>query len=311
MKKFLICEILIALFALTGFYYYLTVERPVRMPERPITSESEIIASLPFSPGSSPLAVSVAPEPEKAVTVAEQTVVVAVLPAAGAVSGDAAGDVSDAGVEKSEPVSSVPEKPEIQPSPDPEGTSVENQDAQINGKEAPAPVGKDNLAELETQPEVAETSPAPLSEPPVIVAGEYVLHSVFLRNLKRLKSLGFVARTEEVVRPTPIFRVFLGPFRERQEALTMMSAARKKGDDPFLLVRSGAYKVVVGSFYLQSSVDDWKKLYAADGFTIKVQKVSVKMLHFLVLLDGPRVRQDADSILTLLHDAGFSDARLR
>jgi cell division septation protein DedD len=239
-------EIVIALFALTGFYYYLSGSPPVLMPERPIASAPEVLAALPV-----PVPPSVV---EEATGVGEQVVTIAVLP----------------------PAESVMEA-----------------------------VGEEDISVP------AENSASSPVKPVIIAAGDYVLHIDLLRSQNRLEALNFESRIEVVSRPTPIFRVFLGPFAERRKALAMMAVSREKGDDPFLLIRHGAYNVVIGSFYLQSSVDAWEKLYRAAGFTPKVQKVTIKMPHSLLLLDGPRVQQDADAVLAQLYDAGFPDARLR
>lgn len=303
MKKFLICEIVIALFALTGFYYFLSFERPVRMPVRPVTSELEVIASLPSASGPQPEATV---EPVTADTVATPPPAEAAEPVAGSVTGAAAGDVPVVVSEKS-----IPENSGLRPVVQAQTAPAGSQTTAVDNQTLPAAGAKDDLPAPELQPGVEdETSPAPPAEA-VIVAGEYVLHNNLRRNLKRLEKLGFVARTEEVVRPTLISRVYLGPFTERRKAQEMISVAREKGDDPFLLIRAGTYRVVVGSFYLQSSVDDWKKLYGTAGLTLKVQKVSVKMPHSLILLDLPRVQQSADTVLARLHDAGFPDAHLR
>jgi len=276
-KKILICEMVIALIVLTGFYYSLADSPPVRMPERPITSVPVVIASL-SAPTSEPRAeMETAIAEVEAVSVGEQMVTIAVLP----------------------PIEAVTEA----------GADVAVDSESTTGGAAVA--GKEDVSEKESaSPATVETSvPAPANA--VIVAGEYVLHSDLRRNQNRLKALNFKTRTEVVSRLTPISRVFLGPFTERRKALTMMAVTREKGDDPFLLKLDGSYNVVIGSFYLQSSVDDWKKLYCAAGFTPKVQKIIIKMPHSILLLDGVRVQENADTVLLQLHDAGFPDAHLR
>ncbi|MCK5916044.1 MAG: SPOR domain-containing protein, partial [Deltaproteobacteria bacterium] len=120
-----------------------------------------------------------------------------------------------------------------------------------------------------------------------IVVGEYVLHDNLLQGQARLKSLNFTVKTEIVQQSTPLSRVFLGPFTGRQKALEMMAVARDKGDEPFLQFQDGSYIVVVGSFYLPENVVTWKKLYRSAGLNPGVQKITVKLPHFLLLLDGP------------------------
>jgi len=276
-KKILICEMVIALIVLTGFYYSLADSPPVRMPERPISSVPEVIASLSSPTSELKVAVKMAATEVEAVSVGEQMVTIALLP----------------------PTEVVTES----------GADVAVDSESTTGGAAVA--GKEDVSEKESaSPATVETSvPAPANA--VIVAGEYVLHSDLRRNQNRLKALNFKTRTEVVSRLTPISRVFLGPFTERRKALTMMAVTREKGDDPFLLKLDGSYNVVIGSFYLQSSVDDWKKLYCAAGFTPKVQKIIIKMPHSILLLDGVRVQENADTVLLQLHDAGFPDAHLR
>ena len=89
-----------------------------------------------------------------------------------------------------------------------------------------------------------------------------------------------------------------------------MAVARKLGDQPFLQKRDSGYVVVVGSFYLESSMIAWENMYHDAGLDPQVQEVNLMIPHTLLLLDGPQVNQDSQAVLARLQASGFPQARL-
>lgn len=230
-----------------------------------------------------------------------------------------------------ESIAPLSPQPEVQPEIG--GPQAENLEAVVVREQSAIVVElpQEQVVAQNYQPELLplESSPAPeptakkassslidksesLSLPTrTIVVGEYVLHDNLLQDQARLKGLDFTVKTEIVQQSTPMSRVFLGPFTKRQKALEMMAVARDKGDDPFLELQDGSYIVVVGSFYLPENVVTWKKLYRAAGLNPGVQKITVKLPHFLLLLDGSGVQPDSETVLAQLKTTGFPDAHLR
>ncbi len=316
-------EIIVVLFSLIGLYYFLSFS-PIRMPAAPIASSPEMIAPLPPQ---------VEPQVESG-TVPET--VVAVLPPSRPqqINEPVANTEAEAPPAESSSVSdsaSVISKKtnlvdqEIQKSAEPlpdklpavaQAPKLNEGLAPVTAVSAPASLAAPLVAKPEPRPQAAlapsekstPTSPLPTR---TIIAGEYVLQVDFLQNRDKLKALNFKVKTKIMRRPTPMYRVYLGTFPQQKKALETMAVVRKKGDDPFLQACSGGYNVVIGSFYLRSSVVAWENMYHASGFEPKVQRVTLEMPHTLLLLDGPAVQQDSDAVLAKLKAAGFSDPHLK
>jgi flagellar basal body-associated protein FliL len=330
LKTLLGCEIVIALCALIGLYYFLSFA-PVKMPVKPIASIPQTIAPLPCP---SAAGIDSDAEAEKQAAAAGQTETIAgpvnTGVAATAVTTEPETDVlklvvKSNGLENSvnpgfrNPEGSAPQKNDLAEAPAKVEAANSNLEAGAT-RVFSAPAVKSPSGDLSAKPaplpKTASVSPTGQSaqDPsvcPTVVVGEYILHNNLLRSRARLKALNFVTETEVVKRPTPISRVFIGPFSTRRKALEMMAAARRKGDEPFLLFENGGYKVVVGSFYLQSSVVAWEEMYRAAGFEPKVQKVVIKIPHSVLLLAGPQAHENPDAVLAQLKAAGFPDAHLR
>ncbi len=153
--------------------------------------------------------------------------------------------------------------------------------------------------------------PAPLPTVDMVLeVGSYVLQSDLQKFRTQLKGSGFVVKTKIVKCLTPMYRVYLGPYPDRQKSRAMMGEARKLGDKPFLQKRESGYAVVIGSFYLKSSVIAWENMYHDAGFDPQVQKVDLMMPHTLLLLDGPQVNPDPQAALVRVQTLGFPEARL-
>ncbi len=331
-------EIIVVLFSLIGLYYFLSFS-PIRMPAEPLVSPPQKIAALP--PQSEP---QVQAGSETGVgqpaagSGAGQVTVVAELPAAKPlVASVAVTNVENASqsgesepIAASDPVETVGEsgvgapalaKPKLPQSPpdkisvetpvsEPRNQSVSAVSPPVSATDLPVPVTAAPHPHPAPVPPVKKSQPLTLSTSTVVV-GDYVLKADVQESLRKLESLDFTVRTETVRRPTPMYRVYLGTFPRHKKALEIMGIVRKKGDDPFLQAVSGGYNVVIGSFYLRSSVVAWENMYHAAGFEPKVQEITLQMPHTLLILDGPEIQSDPNAVLTRLRAAGFPDSHLK
>jgi hypothetical protein len=144
-----------------------------------------------------------------------------------------------------------------------------------------------------------------------IVVGDYVLSGDLGRARAQLEDLGLVYRIESKKLPTPMYRVYLGPYRQRDQARRMLARSRKMGDDPFLDKGEHGYQVIISSFYLQDNVAAWQKKYRAAGLDLKVLKESLPIEHKFLVVETTGLKEDPESLLARLQAAGFDKARLR
>ena len=301
-------EIVVLLFALIGFYYFLSFS-PIRMPKEPIASPRASLAPLP-------------PAPEHSVPVQENGALqvddAALSGSTIEVAGRAAKDLeSESRLDEITVVPAVPAAGVVVTEAKPDKTDDElpvpvgSQKAvtpQLVELPVPAPLPS---AEPVSVPARVLSSPGSLAVVKVVEVGSYVLQADLQRSRSQLEALGLVVKTEIRKRPTPMSRVFMGPYSDRQKALKMMAVAREMGDRPFLRKQDTGYIVIIGSFYLEASVGAWKDMYLAAGLDPKVRKESLLMPHTLLLIDGPRVALDPEAVLARVQAAGFPQARLR
>ena len=322
-------EIVVLLFGLIGFYYFLSFS-PIRMPKEPIVSPQVSLAPL------APLSEPVVPAPESDASIAEEGVLQvdkrlgsSVLP----VEGDAQA-APDPAPETQLNETQLNKEVVVSPEPAVREAAVEvNSDDADDLLPVSAPPVKssesDSLSDslgpaepISVSPQalpastpvvspVSPVTPVPASLPTVqtvVVVGSYVLQRDLLKFSTQLEGLGFVVKTESVKRLTSMYRVFLGPYPNRKKSRSMMAEVRKLGDQPFLQKQDSGYVVVIGSFYLESSVIAWENMYHDAGFEPQVQKVSLMMPHTLLLLDGPQVNQDPQAVLAQIQALGFPEA---
>lgn len=304
-------EIVVLLLVLIGFYCFLSFS-PIRMPKEPITSPRATLVSLPpISEAITSVHEEVAPPVDDAEF--------SDMPAG------AVGPIAEPNFEA--PVDGVlvaPVGPVVgvtltEPEPiakSPLEDDVQKQKVVPSEVSEPLPV---ESAALDTSPTVTPAEvpvPAPipvvsLAEAKVVEVGSYVLQSDLQKFRSQLEELGFVVQTETLKRPTTMYRVFLGPYSDRQKVQEMTAVVRDMGDQPFLQTRDSGTVVVIGSFYLKASVVVWENRYHAAGYDPKVQKESLMMPHTWLRLDGPRVVEDPEAALALVQAAGFPQARLK
>ena len=303
-------EIVVVLFALIGFYYFLSFS-PIRMPKEPIASPRVSLAPLPSA---SEPAVPVQENGVRQVDhtgLSGSTTEVASQRAKELESGSRLDEITvvpvGAAVTEAQPSDKTDDK-----SPVPVGSQkvVSSKAIKSQSVESPAPSLLPSTEPVSV-PARALSSSAPLAVVKVVEVGSYVLQVNLQRSRSQLEALGLVVKTETRKCPTPMSRVFLGPYSDRQEAQKMMVVAREMGDQPFLQKQDTGYIVVIGSFYLEASVVAWENMYQAAGLDPKVRKESLLMPHTLLLLDGPRVALDPEAVLARVRAAGFPQARLR
>lgn len=155
------------------------------------------------------------------------------------------------------------------------------------------------------------SSATPVVVRQVLEVGSYVLADDIKRARSQLEDLGFKVRSTVRKSPTLMYRVFLGPFSNRQKTQKMMAVARKMGDQPFIHKLKTGNIVVVGSFYLKESVVAWENMYHDAGLEPKVRQESLLIPHTCLLLDGSQVDNNPQVVLARVKAAGFSDARLK
>ncbi|HDS17227.1 MAG TPA: SPOR domain-containing protein [Proteobacteria bacterium] len=314
-------EIVVVLFVLIGLYYFLSFS-PVRMPKKPIRSPQMALAALPtINQGVKP---SPMPGPDGSVAVpvdsrvdlkAQTEVESPVLPASSAL--EPAAPKTETGVgavsEARSGLASVMTVDSAVP-------IVVDQDPVEAGCPVLPKVEVAAGTKTPPAPPAASTTPSSVSLPAgdgvperplqVIEAGSYVLPESADKARSELEKLGFTVRSFRRKCQTPMTRIYLGPFGERQQALRMMAAARKLGDNPFLEMEKGTYLVVVGSFYLQSSVVAWENMYHDAGLNPQVRKENLMLPQTVLALDPLRSQDDLPKVLDRIRAAGFNDARL-
>ena len=355
LETFLRFEIVVALFALIGFYYFLSFS-PVRMPREPIRSPCQLLAPLPPAPkvktgdkelakpaaadesgmrspvtgGENPSAAAVSeanPAPPPGLVQAPEPV-----PAAVSGSGDRNELVTEEVRETTLPVTPVAgpaatPTEEAQPSSGkvrPLATGDKPGNKPERGTEtATGMSGRDSAPPVVAAAPPAETgkTPAPVevteaqaekSLPPVVVeVGDYVLPGELRRACSRLEKLGLVYRVESKRLPTPMYRVYLGPFRRRDQAREMLARSREMGDDPFLDQGPHGYQVIISSFYLENNVAAWQKKYRAAGLELKVLKEPLPIEHKILVVESAGPGKNPETLLARLQAAGFDKARLR
>ncbi len=324
-------EIVVALFALIGLYYFLSFS-PFRMPEEPICSRPLPLAPLPAVAGK---AVPQKAAPEKAapgksaeenpaallpgrsaaesspVPAAERVAVTPPKPLSAAVpaadNGTApAAPSANAGPAPTAPVPAPPAvaapvaSPPAAPAPPPAASAP-----------APAAAASPPVPAPAAAPAASREAAAGKPRPVSIIAADCVLPLAVTRAKARLDKLGLAYRVETRVEPTPMYRVYLGPFKSRAAARRMEALSRKMGDEPFLRRRSGGWLVIVSSFYLQSNVVAWENMYAAAGLEPKVMRERLPLKHTLLLVEAGGSRGvDPQTLLARLRAAGFAAARL-
>ncbi|MBN2705661.1 MAG: SPOR domain-containing protein [Deltaproteobacteria bacterium] len=310
-------EIVAVLFVLIGLYYFLSFS-PVRMPKKPISSSRVPLAALPTTNegGEIPLLPvlegSVAARVDSQVELKTQTEVEPPAPKTetpeGAVSETRSETASVIAEESGVSVVVGQDPIEAGRSVLPKAGGLEVVAAGTKTPPVPSAAPSASTPAPRASLSAAEEVPArPLQG---IEAGSYVLPELAIKAQAELEKLGLTVKSYKRKYPTPMTRIYLGPFGERRQALRMMAAARKLGDNPFLEMEKGAYLVVVGSFYLQSSVVAWENMYHDAGLNPQVRKEDLLLPHTVLVLDNIQSQDDLPKIFDRIRAAGFNDARL-
>ena len=324
-------EIVIALFALIGLYYFLSFS-PFRMPRQPIASRPLQLAPLPPAspaakkievepptpPADSPAVVSppanspsaaISPPGVKTSTPAAESAVAerdsVALPEVMPAQKPPAARLAEAGSETSAPVS-----PAVSDKASAVSVSVATSSPTPAAKPLPAGPAKKLPAASVSVP-VVPSFPTPLPPPArcLIEVGDYVLPGERERAAARLKELGYKFKSEIRTLPTPMYRVYLGPVKTRSEALKLEQVCRKMGDEPFLSRRPEGWLVIISSFYLQSNVVAWENMYDAAGLRPRVMQEKLPIKHTLFLVEAGGAGEAPEKVLARLREAGFAAAR--
>jgi hypothetical protein len=306
LKRLLLCEIVVALVGLGLFYGYLTSKRvvtltglaiatapqplPAAAPQPPPTAEPVPLAPRPPAAAAGmPL-----PNPEKGLSPDSDGSPdgppagppEAILP------GGAAGTPGSDG--STPALSGVPDQPSSESSPvAPDKSTLPSPDM------APAP------------PASAVQTPEACENPALIEIGDYVLPGRLAAAKARLEKLGIPATVEERVLPTPMYRVYLGPFPEGGQALALRAVSRRLGDQPFLEKRPQGYYLIISSFYLESNVEAWLRKYREAGYDPRVMREQLPIKHSLLLVNATGCDLPGNTLLERLRQAGFAGARRR
>lgn len=307
---FLRFEIVVLLFALIGFYCFLSFS-PIRVSKKPLASPRVSLAPLPPIP-------KAVTSPPKEVAQLVDDAKVSDLPA------EAVDPIAESNSESL--VDEVPTTPVAGVTPvEPEHNGklplendVQKQKLVPSKVSEPSPT---KSAALDTSPTVtpaeepipaqASVPAAPPAEIKVVEVGSYVLQSDAQKFRTQLEELGFVVQSETLKRLATMYRVYLGPYSDQQKVKKMMVKVRDMGDQPFLQTHDLGTVVVVSSFYLKESVEALEKTYRAAGYDPKVRELSLMVPHTCLRLDGSRVVEDPEAVLAQLQTAGFSQARLK
>ena len=297
-------EIIVVLFALIGFYYFLSFS-PIRMPKEPIASLPVALALLP--PPSEWI-----PQDQKdsrLPVAASSLAAVDQLSLTSDSDPSFAKNAADAEISSATSESSGLENtPEMAPDSVPVGEpqKIEPQAFGLSKPEKEVP-----LATLPAETSQPAPAPAIPIEEAVVVVGNYVLQTDVEKARSQLASLGLTAKCEVIKLPTPMFRVYLGPFSNRLETQKMMDLARKMGDQPFIHKEKAGNLVIVGSFYLESSVVAWENMYHDAGLSPKVRQESLLIPHTQLFLDGAQLNDNPEAVLARVRAAGFTEANLK
>ena len=301
-------EIVVLLFALIGFYYFLSFS-PIRMPKEPIATPSSALVPLAVIPGND------APETEEVAMSVDE----------GEFSDLPAGSVGPVEEPDSEPpaggVPVIPVGPVVglDPSdnePTEEKLEEDGQKPEVMPSEVSSSLPAEQVpSETVLTPEaVAVPTPVPTVSFPVkqvLVVGSYLFQADLQRFRTQLEELGFEVKTETINRLTSMYRVFFGPYTDQRKVQEMMAVVRDMGDQPFLQSWDSGVAVVIGSFHLKASVVAWENMYNAAGFDPVVRTESLMMPHTWLRLDGPRVVDDPETALARVQAAGFPQAHLK
>jgi len=333
LQRLLLFEIVAAVVGLVLFYGYLVSAprlvlrgvtitsgpRALAPPEKALPPPSAAEVPTPHRPpvAGSPGADKPAPEPE----VSAESLLSPSSRQAGAETHGQAG----AGVRTSPPPENYPEKPPVFPG-NANRTSATGGQAVGNSPSAAQAVSPARAGALPSSPGdrvrpdrvVSQASAADAAGEQarvpaaslVLEIGDFVLPDRVVAAEARLKKMGLVPKRMEKVVPTPMFRVYLGPFQQGRQALEVRSVARRLGDQPFLERRPSGYFVIVSSFYLEDNVEAWLRKYRRAGYQPGVVCEQLPLKHTLLLVDAAPTGEPAAVLLERLRRAGFTEARM-
>lgn len=331
-------EIVVVLFSLIGLYYFLSFS-PVRMPADPVRSSYQVLgpvsameanlddADQPVTGSANQAAINKEPAGEdsegdaSAAALPEKAVAEVNAPGTDAPPGSLSGSEDGSSrVAETAASEALKAQGEGQPTEADEqlqvAVKVEKEAASAGVVVVEAAENKVLTVESRSLPSalpVRKTSHSPKPKSKSrrkIEVGAYVLETEVRSAEEKLQTLKLPFTSFRQKRPTPMYRVYLGPFASQSSVEEAMAAARRLGDQPFLRRDGELTQVVIGSFYLQSSVVAWENLYHDAGLNPQVAKETISLPRTVLLVEDQSVLQAADSWLEKLRAAGFPAVRL-
>jgi len=275
-------EIILALFALIGVYYFL-IFSPVRLPRQTITSPTIELPSIPAS----------AKTPD---TTIDHTIEIKPAPSV-SVNNQKNHNISE--VVLPEP---TPHPPEVNEPPTPSAIPPIKEKAAVVTPIEPEPTttGSNNKA-------------AAGKKSYVIQAGIFIFPETLKHYQQLLKDHGYASFVTTRKRLLPMHRVFLGPYPNLASAGKIIRTINKNkwGDDPFPYRRGNQFYVNVGSFYYQTTAREKISQYRSRGFTPMVFHEPVNIPHHILLVDGFSFNHYPRSALRSIKQLGIPDAFVR
>ena len=320
-------EIILALFALIGVYYFLTFS-PVRMPRKAITSSSIELPSPPLATNKNPVAetdktTEIKPAPPVSTPAQKNHLTsTAKLPEPTPHSPEV--KVVESG--KGKAAAATP----IEPEPTAPGTnnkaaarqkaapeqqqpsaakSVGSPAVQASTTSAPAAAGqKPTMAKPST---VKQLTTGPGKKSYVIQAGIFIFPETLKHCQQILQDHGYTSFVTTRKRLLPMHRVFLGPYPSMKAARAIIKTITKWGDDPFTCRRGNKFYVNIGSFYYQTTAKEKISQYRSRKFTPIVFHEPVNVPHHILLVDGFSFNHYPRNALRSIKQLGITDAFVR
>lgn len=333
-------EIVLALFTLIGVYYFLTFA-PVRMPQQAITSPSIKLTLPPLSsakkPETSPerttevkSASSLPPGNQKSPEASEAkkpepTSAPSALespkkknPEKIALSAAAEPIPSTAGTDSKSPAHeekvTIVQQPaaktvKIQHIQTPATTvhptagrrpSTDKQQATTRQSKKVKPLAEEKA-----------TAAVPKKKSYVIQVGIFIFPETLKHYQQILKDHGYSSFVTTRKRLLPMYRVFLGPYKNLATARKIIGTISKWGDDPFPCRRGNKFYVNVGSFYYQKTARGKISQYRSRGFVPVVFHEPVNVPHHILLVDGFSFNHYPHNALRSIKQLGIPDAFVR
>jgi len=330
-------EIVLALFALIGVYYFLTFS-PVRMPRQTITSPNIELPSPSPATNKNPVAETDKNTETQAAPPASTPAQKNHLTSTTKLPEPTPRHPKVKVVKKESPTPSVippiKEKAAAPTPREPEATTAgSNNRAAARQKTAPERQRPSAAKSMGSQTVQSSTTTAPATagqEPTMarpsttkqLAAGHgkksYVIQAgifIFPETLKHCQQLlqdhGYTSFVTTRKKLLPMYRVFLGPYPSMKAARAIIKTITKWGDDPFPCRRGNKFYVNIGSFYYQTTAREKINQYRSRKFAPIVFHEPVNVPHHILLVNGFSFNHYPRNALRSIKQLGITDAFVR